>query len=412
MMEFKRRKHGGRPAAAATCFTSPTKVLLHLSCLSWLSISFINLLLLTQFAYAADQIKIGGLFEVRDTNVEIAFRQAIEAVNHDNYLLPNTVLTPQIRYVQQPHTIHKKVCSILASGVGAIFGPQKAGTSVHVQSICDALEVPHFKISSEITRDITDVASYSHNLYPHPSTLAKAFKEVLNSLGWKKFCIIYENNNGLIRIQELIKDEKFSVSLKQLPFSDDYRPILKEAREEGVTHIVLDIETKNIFTVLKQAQQVGIMTSYHNYFITSLDLHTVDLEDFRHGGTNLYTLQLVDLHSPAVQRVIQDWTFEEDPPIGRTNQIQTEVALMYDAVKVFATALGQHMHSMNINTTALKCDGDAAWEYGTSLSNFIRMGSLYGLTGLITFDFEGVRSSVNLDMVQLTQDGLKSIGKY
>nr|XP_053638630.1 glutamate receptor ionotropic, kainate 1-like [Cherax quadricarinatus] len=87
--------------------------------------------------------------------------------------------------------------------------------------------------------------------------------------------------------------------------------MLKDAKKAGVTHLLLDVERKNIFTVLKQAQQIGMMTSYHNYFITSLDLHTVDLEDFRHGGTNVTALRIVDPENPLVQRVIQDWVFGE-----------------------------------------------------------------------------------------------------
>lgn len=46
--------------------------------------------------------------------------------------------------------------------------------------------------------------------------------------------------------------------------------MLKNAKKAGVTHVVLDVERSKIFTVLKQAQQIGMMTSYHNYFITSL----------------------------------------------------------------------------------------------------------------------------------------------
>lgn len=43
----------------------------------------------------------------------------------------------------------------------------------------------------------------------------------------------------------------------------------------------------------------------------SQDLHTVELEDFRHGGTNITCLRLVDPENPLVQRVMKDWTFGE-----------------------------------------------------------------------------------------------------
>ncbi len=38
-----------------------------------------------------------------------------------------------------------KVCHLLRSGVAALFGPQSGTTSSHVQSICDAMEIPHIE---------------------------------------------------------------------------------------------------------------------------------------------------------------------------------------------------------------------------------------------------------------------------
>ena len=37
------------------------------------------------------------------------------------------------------------VCHLLRSGVAALFGPQSGTTSSHVQSICDAMEIPHIE---------------------------------------------------------------------------------------------------------------------------------------------------------------------------------------------------------------------------------------------------------------------------
>ena len=49
-----------------------------------------------------------------------------------------------------------------------------------------------------------------------------------------------------------------------------FRPLLKQIKEASETRIILDCKTDSIFEILKQAQQVGVMTAYHNYFITSL----------------------------------------------------------------------------------------------------------------------------------------------
>ena len=35
------------------------------------------------------------------------------------------------------------VCKALETGVSGLFGPQSGATAAHIQSMCDALELPH-----------------------------------------------------------------------------------------------------------------------------------------------------------------------------------------------------------------------------------------------------------------------------
>ena len=53
------------------------------------------------------------------------------------------------------------------------------------------------------------------------------------------------------------------------------------------------------------------MTSYYEYLITSLDLHSIDLEDFKYGGTNITAFRLVDPHNPEVINVVRSWILGE-----------------------------------------------------------------------------------------------------
>ena len=62
------------------------------------------------------------------------------------------------------------VCHLLRSGVAALFGPQSGTTSSHVQSICDAMEIPHIETRWDYRLKRDD---YSVNLYPHPTTISK-----------------------------------------------------------------------------------------------------------------------------------------------------------------------------------------------------------------------------------------------
>ncbi|XP_023348175.1 glutamate receptor ionotropic, kainate 1, partial [Eurytemora carolleeae] len=121
-------------------------------------------------------IKIGGLFDVSDEmkgngKQETAFRYAVERINHNKDILPKTRLSAQIEKIPPRDSFHasKRVCHLLKSGVAALFGPESGSTSSHVQSICDAMEIPHIETRWDflIKRD-----DYSINLYPSPKQIS------------------------------------------------------------------------------------------------------------------------------------------------------------------------------------------------------------------------------------------------
>ncbi|XP_014479807.1 PREDICTED: glutamate receptor ionotropic, kainate 2 isoform X3 [Dinoponera quadriceps] len=325
-------------------------------------------LLVAHAAALPDFIRIGGLFHPSDDKQEVAFRYAAEKINANRDILPKSRLSAQVEVIQPQDSFHasKRVCHLLRGGVAAIFGPQSAHTASHVQSICDTMEIPHLETRWDyrIRRQSCLV-----NLYPHPTTLSKAYVDLVKAWGWKSFTIIYENNEGLVRLQELLKahgPSEFPITVRQLSEGSEYRPMLKQIKNSAESHIVLDCSTERIYDVLKQAQQIGMMSDYHSYLITSLDLHTVDLEEFRHGGTNITAFRLVDPEKPEIQKVIQDWIYGE---------------------KRYNRELDMGQNSNKVEMT--------------------------GLTGIIKFDHQGFRSDFMLDIIELnSKEGLKKIGTW
>ncbi|GLV43976.1 Kainate-type ionotropic glutamate receptor subunit 1D [Carabus blaptoides fortunei] len=370
-----------------------------------------------------DIIRIGGLFHPADDKQEIAFRYAVEKINSDRTILPRSKLNAQIEKISPQDSFHasKRVCHLLRSGVAAIFGPQSAHTASHVQSICDTMEIPHLETRWDyrLRRESCLV-----NLYPHPTTLSKAYVDLVKAWGWKSFTIIYENNEGLVRLQELLKAHgpyEHPIAVRQLGEGSDYRPLLKQIKNSAESHIVLDCSTERIYDVLKQAQQIGMMSDYHSYLITSLDMHGVDLEEFKYGGTNITAFRLVDPEKPEIQRVVRDWQYGEarfgrklEMPTSADNItfIKAETALMYDAVHLFAKALHDLDTSQQIDIKPLSCDNVDTWPHGYSLINYMKIVEMAGLTGVIKFDHQGFRSDFVLDIVELNKDGLKKIGTW
>lgn len=67
------------------------------------------------------------------------------------------------------------------------------------------------------------------------------------------------------------------------------------------------------------------------------DLQSVDLEEFKYGGTNITALRLVDPNNVEVQRVVKDWMSAEQRQ-GRKIDISTPdlipVSLVIDSLNL------------------------------------------------------------------------------
>ena len=74
-----------------------------------------------------------------------------------------------------------------------MFGPIKQIPRAHVQSICNAFEIPHLQAQWD-PRDIRDYFSIS--VYPDALTLSTAYADLIKEWNWNKFTVIYDDNDG------------------------------------------------------------------------------------------------------------------------------------------------------------------------------------------------------------------------
>jgi ionotropic kainate glutamate receptor 2 len=54
----------------------------------------------------------------------------------------------------------------------------------------------------------------------------QAYVDLVRAWGWRSFTIIYESNEGLVRLQELLKahgPSEFPITVRQLGEGSDYR---------------------------------------------------------------------------------------------------------------------------------------------------------------------------------------------
>ena len=311
-----------------------------------------------------NQIPLAAVFDInQDSKHELAFKYGVERINRDPSILPGKRLKAEIVRVPEGNSFaaERETCRLLQQGVAAIFGPQSHASADHIKSIIDSVEIPfidtrwNYRPSARNFLGQKTSEQYTVNLHPDVETLGRAYIDLIVKYGWETITILYENNDSMMRLKGIFDrtsdvpyGSNFRIVTKELKMTENgYRDVLREVYASKATNIILDCSKTIISEVLKQAQQVGLVSEEYYYLITTLDAHTVDLEDFKYGGTNFTAFRLIDTGRPDVQNVIRS-IVQNEMNQGRIFNFQdgnldTDTALIYDSVQLFAQAL----HELN-----------------------------------------------------------------
>ena len=205
---------------------------------------------------------------------------------------------------------------------------------------------------------------------------------------WKTITILYQDNDSLMTLQQILTrtatvgpSDQFRLVVKQLVHNENgYRDVLKEIFFSESNLIVLDCERKILEEVLIQCQQVGLVSQGYYFLLTSLDAHTVNLDNFKYGGTNFTAYRMINVEKPEVQNVIYSIVESMlDQELRMTNinipggNLDTTTALIYDSVHAFALALNELSAVQQVRQRPLDCSGQTAWVHGNSLINYMKV---------------------------------------
>ncbi|GJQ74508.1 hypothetical protein Trydic_g21375 [Trypoxylus dichotomus] len=344
---------------------------------------------------------IGAIFHTSDDELQAIFNSAIDKLNPKYRRLPFTLKGVTIKHDgRNCLALSRNVCNSLARGVHAIIGPDSYSFSRHIGSICSRKDVPQILTRPYLPDE--DHNYFTLNLHPHPVKLEQIFLDILEELDWKKFMIIYQNDDSLIKVGQLLSYKSSALTLNAI----------KHSGEEYFV-VVCDLDTLKRF--LQQAQQVGLLSEKHHYVIYNFDMSGVDVEQYQYGGCEIISVRFFD---PANTEVMD--TFNSlDTMIYLDHNIQIEgytlnleTALLLDAVTLIHTIVTEHMPPDHITDQLLYCNNSDSWWHGTSFRNYMNVANVKGHTGIIRFDPEGYRSDFEVEIIELTTDGLIKIGTW
>lgn len=133
-------------------------------------------------------------------------------------------------------------------------------------AICNQLEIPHFVAVWQPPETVTnEYHKFTLNLFPRASTYSGALRDIVVNYGWKGFTVLYENNDSLVRLHDVLQihDPKSkAVIVRRIPSDFRYKELLKRIVKSGETRFIIDSSPGITQEILRQGNSVRLLGEY------------------------------------------------------------------------------------------------------------------------------------------------------
>ncbi|KAL9926545.1 glutamate receptor IIC [Glossina fuscipes fuscipes] len=379
---------------------------------------FVQLFSFVCYSNQLQQLNIGAFFYENEFEYQRAFESAVLRINSENK--SNFKLLPMIKKLSSydgPIALKREACNLIGDGVEAIFGPSSQAESDIVAVICNNTGIPHILFDYGIEENYSH--KYKHqmtlNVFPSPSILSKAYADIVNSFGWKKFTIVYdaEDVHAYTKLQDLFQLHSLHsdiVRIRKFKRNEDYRILWKSIK--GERRIVLDCNPNILLDLLKAAVPFDLTGQFNHLFLTNLDTHSSEIKSFRDNPAYAMNVTAVRLklndgfykHSIAHKRAIANIKFHRQP---------LKVTLIHDALMLYGIALKNITTNYPTTQRYVNCDYN---EYNStysspagsyiynSMTNISPLDEVHFRSGSMLFDDNGQRTGFEIEMYEPLND--------
>ncbi|XP_028969014.1 glutamate receptor ionotropic, kainate 2-like [Galendromus occidentalis] len=394
-------------------------------------------------AKSADTVTIGGVFDQgEDSGLDVHLTQAVERINQDASILRGHQLKA-LSFKTNPgdsFVASKCVCELVRQAIAALIGPTSWQVQSYVQSASYRMQIPYLQTSPEFRERLSPFTLYLH---PSVQQLNRAYHDLIQSRKWKSFAVFYDNDNVFVALKDVLNASLNPPNVLMYPYNPalSFKKMLKDIGSKNIYNIILHLELAKLPQLFREAKEVNQTTLYHDYIVTGLDFHTLDLREFYSLKANVSAFRIIDPDRKEVQVVRRDWALatglasqnyqsptasgalrkDKSPNLDR---ISTTEALLYDAVALVAAGIEslkekewKDNNNYNKNPpplfSQLDCNRSVHWEQGKALLEAIKGARVRGLSGDLRLNRRsGTRDEFALDIVELKHSGLRKTATW
>uniref|UniRef100_X2AX36 Glutamate receptor n=1 Tax=Capitella teleta TaxID=283909 RepID=X2AX36_CAPTE len=324
--------------------------------------------------------------------------------------------------MNDPYSVSSACCSLLSSGIFAMFGSHTMNTLNAIHSYSSTFKMPYISLSMPV-----DEEPYSpYHLYTTPHYI-DALLVIIQMYRWPKVYYMYNTRAGLENYQQLlimIRKEELDIRLIMVRVENGANALdvldRMDARDNEDKRIIVDLPTPDCKHLLTEKARLT-KTVQHHYFLASLGLQEFEIPGvYANGGMNITGFKMVDFKDKEVGNFLRFWQAEDERAWTGLDKdkIPDETAMAVDAVQALSIALTELRNSdrglfartlrdskvYNNGSEGIDCQDDnvSPWQHGDAIIKALRKVRFQGLTGNVEFDDRGFRKNYKLSLLEVT----------
>ncbi|RWS04119.1 glutamate receptor 1-like protein, partial [Dinothrombium tinctorium] len=318
-------------------------------------------------------------------------------------------------------------CAQLEKGIFALVSPVAGASYETIVSYSNTFQMP-FVHPSYSHRSRLRNQSFGLSLKPR---YLPAVLEVIKHYKWESVIYLYDNEEGLIKLQNLfslLHDETFTFQLRAVKHirsgEEGYLFLrdLEQSDKDSKKYVILECEAdvaRELIT--SHVRNIYIERRNFHFFLISLimdDFWGAKISEF--GAVNVTGFRILNRGSAVYRSFMNQWSKLNSsswPGAGK-RQMSVNAALTFDGTMVILKTFERMLRRNpavfrknfrrgevynNNNTRGIDCKDEVKyWEHGNTIINYLKGTEIEGLTGKLVFDSEGNRKNFSIEVVQTT----------
>ncbi|XP_022240427.1 glutamate receptor 1-like isoform X1 [Limulus polyphemus] len=390
---------------------------------------FLYLTLVLHFSRSlGDEIPIGGIFTPGTSEMKTAFIYFLHMQDMPRQSRMKVKSIPEEVDSDDPFKVARELCIQMSKGIFTLMAPTKESIYDTFASYTNTFHMPFV---SPAFPQLSAERPCHYGVSMRPNYL-RAIIDVIKHYQWKHIIYLYDSDDGLLKLQYIFRlttesyqlDIRVVKSIANASDANDFLRSIETEDRQSTKRVVLDCSAAMAKAIIyNHVHDIHMGRRNYHYLLTSLvmdEFFNTDQPEF--GAINITGFRMLKSLSSEYQEILKKWE-SLDPeywPGAGENYISSDVALMYDGVKVVLDTynrLLKQKHDLfrnnfrrgqiyNNGTKGILCDNRPInpWEHGEKIAAELKKTEILGLTGNISFSEDGFRKNFTIDIVEMNVD--------